>query len=354
MRPSLPYLALWAVALPLGLLGLAKMPLAWRLVPVAGALALGATRYRNVLRRLGRPGFWIALLVLTMLAGVVVSALGDRDGGGWLQGLALGAGMGLNAVFVTLCFAALSAELAHPLLRTALERVGGGSLHLALQAAFSTLPEVVAALPGGRDLLRSPSATLGGLLSRADEWLAALRASPRILGVITAGRGEGKTTTAGAVVDALRAEGLRVGGVLTPGEIRDGRRWSFDLVDLASGRRMPMATRDPLSTWPVMGSFRLDPEALAAGRAALSPARSPAPDVLVVDEVGPWELGGDGWGPALDALHGSRTPLLLVVRRSLVADVLERFAPGCGAPVWDVAATGADAIAREVLAELRR
>jgi nucleoside-triphosphatase THEP1 len=354
VTPSLPFLVLWAVALPAGLLGLAKLSLAWKAVLVLGAVALGIGRYRGVLRRLGKPGFWVGLLLLTMLAGAVVSALADETGGGWLHGLALGAGMSLNAVFVTLGFAALSTELAHPLLRGWLERAGGGRLHHAVQAAFATLPAVVGALPGGREFVRSPLRTLGQLLGRTDEWLAALEEPPRIAGVITGERGSGKTTAASGVVEALRGAGLRVGGFLTPGEVKDGQRWSIELVLLASGERIPMATRDPGGAWPAMGPFKVNPAALAAGSAALAPEAAGAHDVLVVDEVGPWELGGDGWAGALDALHGGSTPLLLVVRRSLVAEVLGRFAPGSDAPVWDVSVTGADEIARAVLAEMRR
>lgn len=350
--PALPFLLLWAVALPVGLLGLAKLSLAWKAAVVLAAVALGLGRYRGVLRRLGRPGFWVGLLLLTMLAGAVVSALAGGAGGGWLPGLGLGVGMSLNAVFVTLGFAALSAELAHPLLRSWLERVGGGRLHHAVQAAFATLPAVVAALPGGREFVRSPLRTLAQLLSRTDAWLAALEEPARIAGVVTGERGSGKTTAAARVADILRGKGVRVGGFLTPGEVRDGRRWSIDLVELGSGRRMAMATRDPECPWPPLGPFRVDPEALAAGAALLSPEAAHAHDLLMVDEVGPWELGGDGWAGALDALQGTGTPLLLVVRRSLVAEVLARFAPGSDAPVWDVETTSPDVIAEAVLARL--
>ncbi|HSW29204.1 MAG TPA: nucleoside-triphosphatase [Longimicrobiales bacterium] len=354
VSPSLPFLLLWAVALPSGLLGLATLSLGWKVVVVAVAVSVAVGRYRRVLRRLGRPGFWVTLLLLTTLAGAVVSALADGAGGGWLHGLALGAGMSLNAVFVTLGFAALSTELSHPLLRGWLERAGGGRLHHAVQAAFATLPAVVGALPGGREFVRSPLRTVGQLLGRTDEWLAALEEPPRIAGVISGERGSGKTTAAAVVVEALKAAGLRVGGFLAPGEVKDGQRWSIELVLLASGERIPMATRDPQCEWPALGPFKVSPAALAAGSAALAPEAAGAHDVLVVDEVGPWELGGDGWAGALDALHGGSTPLLLVVRRSLVADVLARFAPGSEAPVWDVAVTDAGEIAGAVLAELRR
>lgn len=352
VTPSLPFLLLWAVALPAGLIGLARLPLGWKVLLVLAAVGLGVGRYRRVLRRLGRPGFWVGLLALTMLAGAVVSALAD-GGGGWLHGLALGAGMSLNAVFVALGFAALSAELAHPALRGWLEGVGGGRLHHAVQAAFATLPAVVAALPGGREFVRSPLRTLAGLLAHTDAWLAALEEPRHLAGVVTGERGSGKTTATGRVAASLAAAGIRVGGFLAPGEMRDERRWSIDLLDAASGRRVPMATRDPECPWPPVGPFRVNPEALAAGAALLAPESAHAHDLLVVDEVGPWELGGEGWADALDGLQGVGTPLLLVVRRSLVDDVLARFAPGSEAPVWDVEAATADQIAAEILARLR-
>ncbi len=59
----------------------------------------------------------------------------------------------------------------------------------------------------------------------------------------------------------------------------------------------------------------------------------------MVDEVGPWELSGKGWARVLERLRGAESPpLLLVVRRSLVDEVLARFAPS-GAPVWSVSAS---------------
>jgi nucleoside-triphosphatase THEP1 len=116
-----------------------------------------------------------------------------------------------------------------------------------------------------------------------------------------------------------------VGGVLCPGELREGRRWSFDLVELETGRRTPMATRDPASPWPRLGGFAVNPDALERGRQALSPAAADRCDLLIVDEVGPWELAGEGWAPALARLRGTPARLLLVVRRSLLADVQERF-----------------------------
>ena len=62
------------------------------------------------------------------------------------------------------------------LLRRWLEGLGGGQLHRAVQAAFATLPAVVAALPSGREFLRSPVKALGHLLSRTEDWLGALEA----------------------------------------------------------------------------------------------------------------------------------------------------------------------------------
>ena len=334
-RPWLPFLAFWLAALPLGLGAFTRLPLLGKALIGGTAVLIATMRYGRALRRLGRPGFWISLLVVTMLAGAVTGALSHEEGMGWVPGLSLGLGMSLHAVFVTMCFAALSTELTHPLLKRWFQKAGGGQLHRAIHAAFATLPLVVAALPSGRDLVRSPLRALEGLLPRMNGWLRAVQRPLNVIGVVAGESGRGKTTLVSKIVDDLRGEGLQVGGILTPGEMKGGRRWSFRLVDLATGESLPMGTREQDSPWPPLGAFRVNPAALEMGRKALSPEAVVEYDLLVVDEVGPWELAGEGWISALEALYGSEVPVLLVSRSNLVEDVVARLAPG-GAPVWEV------------------
>ncbi|MGD2123767.1 MAG: nucleoside-triphosphatase, partial [Gemmatimonadota bacterium] len=110
---------------------------------------------------------------------------------------------------------------------------------------------------------------------------------------------------------------------------------------------VPMATRDPESPWPALGAFRVNPVALEMGSRALSPDGSSDLDLLVVDEVGPWELAGEGWSGALEALYGTDVPLLAVARRSLVKDVSARLAP-MGVRVWDVSVVSEKTITEAV------
>ena len=352
-EPSLAALAAWLVALPLGMFLFTRVALPVKALLAGLAVLAAAIRSRRSLRRLSRPGFWLSLLIVTLIAGAVVGGMSTRPGASWLGGLAAGLGMSLHAVFVTICFAALSGELAHPWVRSRFDRIGGGQLPRAVQAAFAALPMVIAALPPGRELLRRPEAALAGLLPQLDAWLAGLDSGGRVVAIVTAGRGEGKTTFTTDLVSRLRALGVRVAGLLAPGEIRDGVRWSIDLVDLGTGGRWSLATRDEGSPWPAMGGFHVDPAALERGSAALAAAAANGADLVVVDEVGPWELAGRGWAAALMSLRAARAPLVLVVRRGLVDEVVARFARD-GAPVWDVGSASVDAVAASILEQIAR
>ncbi len=140
--------------------------------------------------------------------------------------------------------------------------------------------------------------------------------------ILTGERGSGKTTLAAAVVEALRKRGVRVGGILAPGTYRDGRRHSFDVIALTSGERRPLSSRDPSPGWVEERCFWADPAGLTFGDAALS---AEGADVVVVDEVGPWELAGTGWSRRLDALVRGEVPLLLVIRHACVFAAISRW-----------------------------
>lgn len=155
------------------------------------------------------------------------------------------------------------------------------------------------------------------------------------LALLTGGRGAGKTRWCEALVRVAREAGLAVGGLLSPAVLTDGEKRAIDLLDLATGERRTLAERARPGLPGTEGlGWRFDPEALAAGNAALE--RVGACDLLLVDELGPLELGrGSGFTSAFGLLDARRHGLaIVVVRPSLVAAAEARW-PGASR-LWDL------------------
>jgi nucleoside-triphosphatase THEP1 len=222
--------------------------------------------------------------------------------------------------------------------------------------------------------------------------------------IITGKRHSGKTTLALALVRALERSGRSVAGILAPGYWKDGLRDGFDLVNLATGRVVPLARRRkentdkascpiPLETGPeetgpeetgparvgetVAGGSgeglkaeettlprKTDPEGfqehrktrvpgramerstpfvfsapgMAEGNAALSPDSCRGAWMVLVDEVGPLELGGKGWAPLLAPLLELGVPVQVWVVREDAVDQVKAAWPVDGTRVVDAAA----------------
>jgi nucleoside-triphosphatase THEP1 len=132
--------------------------------------------------------------------------------------------------------------------------------------------------------------------------------------------GSGKTSRALVWIAGRRPD--EVGGVVTL-KTETGRV----MRDLETGALMPMegaAGDAPVAT---VGPFRFRVAAFDWAGAVLMRAAETRPFV-VVDEVGPLELRGEGLAPALTVLMASRATPVLIVRTPLVAAVVARFCAG--------------------------
>jgi nucleoside-triphosphatase THEP1 len=155
------------------------------------------------------------------------------------------------------------------------------------------------------------------------------------IALLTGGRGAGKTRWCEALARTARSADLAVGGFLSPPVLADGVKTGIDLLDLATGERRSLAVRARPDLPGTAGlGWRFDPEALAAGNAAL--ARTGPCDLLLVDELGPLELGrASGFTAAFDLLDCRRYGLaIVVVRPALVGAARARWP--CAGPVWEL------------------
>ena len=150
--------------------------------------------------------------------------------------------------------------------------------------------------------------------------------------ILSAGKGEGKTTFLCGYVAEAADRGQSVGGIASPAVFETGRRLGYDLLDLRRGTRRPLArvTTVPgaLPTAESCGLYEFDAEAVKQGNTAILAAVRERFDVIAIDEVGPLEFRGGGWAPALEtALKecDSRQELVITVRPSLLDELSDRF-----------------------------
>ncbi|MCP4590707.1 MAG: DUF2478 domain-containing protein [bacterium] len=152
------------------------------------------------------------------------------------------------------------------------------------------------------------------------------------LNIVSGERGAGKTGFLEKLVARATAAGRTTGGVLSPAVFEAGQRCGYDLIDPLRGTRQVLArVAGPLDGAPTVGMYRFCDAAVEAGCQAIISAVRSRVDVVVVDEVGPLELRGEGWAPALEiALNECdiRQELFVVVRPSLVGDLPARFPAG--------------------------
>ena len=355
-----PLLAVHLLALGAGLALVAMTRLWIAAVPVTVYAALCFLRYRRVARKFAQPRLWVEFAAVAVLAAVALGTL--SPGRSLSDGLYAGGQMVSRGILVIVALSSISVELRNPVVLGWFLQKGLGSATDALSVAVRSLPGIMRLLGDERQVLRHPLRAISRSLAATVAWIDAAEkpsSAHAPVFILSGAQGIGKSTLLAEVVQLLRADGIEPCGFLSP-VVRNGAdRAGYDLVLLRGGTRLPLARADGSDDVPdsgvtdagiqdagIMhaGPFTFFQDAVRAGRAELDRGHAHNATLVLVDEVGPLELRGQGWTPALlPLIIAPAHPLLLVVRPSLVKDVCSRWnlEP---VKIWDASVTDARAI----------
>jgi len=141
--------------------------------------------------------------------------------------------------------------------------------------------------------------------------------------------GAGKTTFLRGLVEELRKAGVPFDGFLSLRVMTGGEPEGYQMLDVRDGLGLALLRRTDYEKGERVGPYVMLPAGLERANGIIK--RSSREDLLIVDEIGPLELRGGGFGPALkDALFDERRRFLVVVRETLLGEFLNLFG---GVPV---------------------
>ena len=325
---------------------------------ICSALYIGfcILHYRQSLNRLRKPAIWIQFAVIALISAFLWNTF-SHEGLFDRQGLTAGLKMIWRAIIVIIGFAAISVEMKNPLIKTVLYNRGLANLYQALSMAFAALPSVISQLPSARDLLKERRSSFGHLFRTAESLLPLFEEEqsrrPEIF-IITGDRQQGKTTLLKEVVEIIRANGIPLSGFLSEGLHSEGRRTGFSLTSVSDGSSVPLCSTEPLFTGPKQGNYYFNPAAITMGEELLGSANIGGTGAIVIDEIGPMEISGKGWYPAIEKLcSGSSVPQIWTVRRSLVEKATRRWNTG-SVHIIDAGQTDAKEAAAIILPLLKK
>ncbi|RLD91672.1 MAG: hypothetical protein DRJ09_00245 [Bacteroidetes bacterium] len=127
--------------------------------------------YRNSMRRLRKPIFWLQLILIILLSAFFWNTHSTDGVSLSMEGFWAGLEMMIRAIFIVVAFSALSVELRNKKVRNFLFKVGVGKFYQSVGMAFGALPQMIVLLPTAKEIIKKPVASLLKPLIYADSWL---------------------------------------------------------------------------------------------------------------------------------------------------------------------------------------
>ena len=325
-----PYSVSWLIvdfALLIGMMFVISLTPVYIWAPATSiVIFMWTRRYKRGMRQLSKPKFWIWFVAITMITAFVITAIQGTQNK-WIDGLLIGLQMNFRAAIVIIGFSVLGTELYNPKIRNYFAKTSFKQLPVALELAFESLPGVINNLPDVKSFFTQPTAVIKELIFQAEERLHLLRkiASKPIF-IVTGNVSEGKTNFIIRLTELLRLKGLTPGGFLSPRILNNDITTGYEIMHIGKNESNPFLSIDDKITKPDIGRFSVNSEVFAIVHQWLEEDAQNSCDLIILDEIGKWELNGQGWKNEIDSLlSDSAIPLLWSVRRNFLPDIINLF-----------------------------
>jgi len=332
------------------------VPFPYNLLFALPLLTFWMIRYRHTLRVLKKPMFWIFFIVITLLSAMVIEQARQPVSGFSLEGLWTGIIMNVRAFTLVIGLSVIGFELSNPRIKSALSGKKARMLIMAMEAASKALPVVIANMPGAKTFFKRPRAVFVFLINKTTHWLLDLEVAqlPHAgVIVITGEVHEGKTSLLLQLTSRLQERGLRVGGFYSKAVFQEGKRIGYDICDTLDGQCL-LLNRKQVKGELQIGEYVVSQAGLEFGYQQLHESRAGQCDIVVIDEIGPWELSGNGWAKELPhLLQHEKNLMIWVVRKRILPAVLEKWNI-TGDLILDAGTETADSAFEKILSKFQR
>ena len=144
--------------------------------------------------------------------------------------------------------------------------------------------------------------------------------------IISGEQGSGKTTMLKSIIAELQSKGVKVGGFLAEGSWKNGIRDGFSLLRIIDSYAIPLCQSKPKEGYFNLGRFWFNPDAIKIGEESLSIDMTKDMSILVIDEIGIFELQKKVWyNSFMQILNERRSTLLISVRNKILNDIIHIF-----------------------------
>jgi nucleoside-triphosphatase THEP1 len=294
----------------------------------AGIALLSAwvIRYNNILKPLRKPGFWIFFILITMLSSFLFAKLQPAQISNY-DGFIIGLQMNFRAAIMIIGFSVAGKELSNPVIRSFFIGTSFKQLPLSIEVAFNTLPFVIGNMPSYKDVFKKPIPVLRQLTAQAEFWLGivelSLKKKSNVI-IVTGDKGDGKSTMLAELAVLFKRKGIQAGGIISPAVNENKVRSGYELINIATDQKIKLSQTKKGDGMVNVGRFYFFEDGIAFGKTALKVANNKMSKIIFIDEVGAWELQGQGWAESLNelTLH-CEMPIILAVNVKLVDQVVD-------------------------------